>query len=67
MKKLKVYLETSAISYLDPPERGDLSVDVHRLWERIKVGEYEIVISNVTEAEIDDCDEQKKRYSEQLP
>ena len=60
MKKLKVYLETSAISYLDQPERGDLSVDSHRLWERIKAGEYEIVISNVTEVEIDDCDEQKK-------
>ena len=60
MKKLKIYLETSAISYLDQPERGDQSADSHRLWEKIKAGEFEVVISNVVEAEIGDCDEPKR-------
>ena len=60
MKKLKVYLETSAISYLDQPERGERFVDSHRLWEKIKAGEFEIVISDVSVAEIARCDEPKK-------
>ena len=60
MRKLKIYLETSAISYLDQPERGDQSVDSHRLWERIKAGEFEAVISDVVIEEIGRCDEQKR-------
>ena len=48
------------ISYLDQPERGDLSVDSHRLWEKIKAGEYEVVISDVAVTEIARCDEQKR-------
>ena len=60
MRKLKVYLETSAISYLDQPERGDLSVDSHRLWEKLKAGEYEAVISNVVVDEINRCEESKR-------
>jgi len=60
MKKLRIYLETSAISYLDQPERGDMSVDSHRLWEKIKAGEFETVISDVAVAEIAKCDEHKR-------
>ena len=60
MKKLKVYLETSAISYLDQPERGEQSADSHRLWERIKSEEFEAVISDVVIEEIGRCDEQKR-------
>jgi len=57
---LRIYLETSVISYLDQPERGDKAFDSHRLWKKIKVGEFEAVISNVVEAEIEDCDELKR-------
>jgi predicted nucleic acid-binding protein len=60
LKKLKIYLETSAISYLDQPERGDQSVDSHRLWGKIKAGEYEPVVSDVAVTEIARCDEQKR-------
>jgi len=60
MKKLKIYVETTVISYLDQPERGDKAVDSRRLWEKIKAGEFEAVISNVVEAEIGDCDELKR-------
>jgi predicted nucleic acid-binding protein len=45
---------------LDQPERGERSLDSHRLWEKIKAGEFDVVISNVVEAEIEDCDELKK-------
>ena len=61
MKKLKIYLETSAISYLDQPERGDQSVDSHRLWEKLKAGEYEAFISPVVAEELDRCEEPKRK------
>ena len=60
MKKLKIYLETSAISYLDQPERGDKAVDTRRLWEKIKAGEFEAFISPVVAEELDRCDEPKR-------
>jgi predicted nucleic acid-binding protein len=56
MKKLKVYVETSVISYLDQPERGEQATDSHRLWEKLKAGEYEPVVSDVAAAEIARCD-----------
>jgi predicted nucleic acid-binding protein len=30
--------------------------ETHRLWEKIRAGEYEVVISNIVRAEIEDCD-----------
>ena len=60
MKKLRLYLETSVISYLDQPERGVLADDSHRLWEKIKAGEYEVFISNMAIDEINRCDENKR-------
>jgi predicted nucleic acid-binding protein len=62
IKKLRLYLETSAISYLDQPERGDQSVDSHRLWEKLKAGEFEVFISPVAIMEIDRCCEPKLSY-----
>jgi hypothetical protein len=34
--------------------------ETHRLWEKIKGGEFDVVISSVDEAEIDDCEELKR-------
>jgi len=62
IKKLRLYLETSAISYLDQPERGDLSTDSHRLWGKLKAGEFEAFISPVVIMEIDRCSEPKLSY-----
>ena len=62
MKKLRIYLETSAISYLDQPERGDQAADSHRLWEKLKAGEFEAFISPVVVMEIDRCHEPKLSY-----
>jgi predicted nucleic acid-binding protein len=45
-------------------------VETHKLWAAIKAGQYEIVISSVVEAEIDDCDDAKRntlrRYLEEV-
>jgi len=60
MKKLKIYLETSVISYLDQPERGELFADTHKFWEKIKAGEYESFISPVVAEELERCSEPKR-------
>jgi predicted nucleic acid-binding protein len=60
MKKLKIYIETSAISYLDQPERGEQSLDSHRLWEKLKAGEFEAFISPVVIEELGRCNEPKR-------
>lgn len=60
MKKLKVYLDTSVISYLlqdDAPERMK---DTLALWEQFEAGKYDVYLSQVTLDEIDDCPEPKR-------
>ncbi|MDR1581452.1 MAG: hypothetical protein LBS35_13935 [Synergistaceae bacterium] len=41
MKKLRLYLDTSVISYLDQQDAPALMAETHRLWEKIKAGEQE--------------------------
>jgi predicted nucleic acid-binding protein len=60
MKKLKLYLDTSVISYLDQPERRELHRDTHRLWAKLKSGEYDVFISNTTIDELERCKEPKR-------
>jgi len=60
MKKLKIYLETTVVSYLNQPERGDQAADSHRLWEKIKAGEFEAFISPVAIEELERCSEPKR-------
>ena len=52
MKKLKLYFDASAIGYLDeqtsPKEMQDMLV----LWDEIKQGKYDVVLSRVTLDEI---------------
>lgn len=61
MKKQKIYLDTSVISYLyqeDAPEKMD---DTLKLWEILKRGRYEVCISNIVMNEIYECGEEKLR------
>ena len=70
MKKLKLYLDTSVVSHLDQQDAPDKMVETHRLWEKIKAGEFDVFLSDVTIAEINDCTEQKRanllRYLNQI-
>ena len=52
MKKLKIYLDTSAIGYLDEETSPKEMSDMRKLWEMIKSGEYSAVISDITLDEI---------------
>lgn len=59
MAKLKVYLDTSVISYLyqlDAPERMEDTLEV---WEMFRNKKYDVYISNIVLNEISGCNEEK--------
>jgi len=60
MRKLKIYLDTSVIGYLDQHNDPDLMDDTHKLWNQIEDGLYDVVLSDVAIAEIDACHEEKR-------
>jgi predicted nucleic acid-binding protein len=62
MKKLKIYLDTSVISYLqaeDVPEKMSITND---LWIQIQKGRYKACISEMVLQEISNCYEHKRQY-----
>lgn len=60
MKKLKIYLDTSVISYLDQQDAPERMAETQELWEKIKAGEYNIAISDLTFDEVGRCAEPKR-------
>jgi len=60
MKKLKLYLDTSVISHLDAPDAPEKMAETFVLWDEIKSGQYDVVISDITFEELDRCSEPKK-------
>jgi predicted nucleic acid-binding protein len=62
VKKLRVYLDTSVISHLDQQDAPERMADTALIWEDFKSGLYDIVISDLAMAEIDDCAEPKRSF-----
>ena len=60
MQKLKIYIDTSVIGNLDRDEENEIKADTHILWNQIKDDLYDVVISDVTIAEIDACKDEKR-------
>ncbi|MDR1481545.1 MAG: PIN domain-containing protein [Synergistaceae bacterium] len=60
MKKLRIYLDTSVISHLDQQDAPERMAETHRLWSKVKSGEFDIVISDVVLGEINRCEECKR-------
>jgi len=60
MKKLKIYLDTTVISYLDQQDAPERMAETHLLLDKIKAGDFEVVISDVVVREINDCLEAKR-------
>lgn len=61
MKKLKIYLDTSVISYLqadDVPEKMAITND---LWKQIQTGRYKVCISEMVLQELSNCYEEKRQ------
>ena len=62
MKKQRIYLDTSVISHLQAVDASEKMADTLLLWEDIKSGIYDVVISSVTIDEINDCSEPKRSF-----
>ena len=60
-RKIKVYLDTSVISYLDQQDSPEKMQETREVWERLKSGRYEIFISDVVIRELEDCKNDEKR------
>ena len=60
MRKLKIYLDTSVISYLDQHDAAERMAETLDFWQEVKYGKYDIYVSDVTITEISKCNEQKK-------
>ena len=62
MRKLKLYLDTSAISHIDAPDRRDWEAITGEFYRFVKEhpDEFELVASPITLFEIDQCPEPKR-------
>lgn len=60
MKKSKIYLDTSVISYLDQQDAPERMEETRRLWEEMKTGKYDVVMSDIMFDELDKCEESKR-------
>lgn len=60
MRKLKVYLDTSVISYLQQKDTPERMKDTLALWKRFEEGDFEIFLSQLTLMEVEQCPEPKR-------
>jgi predicted nucleic acid-binding protein len=59
MKRVKLFLDTSFLSHLDAPDTPDKMNETHKLWNEVKLGLYDAVISDIVIEEISRCAEPK--------
>jgi predicted nucleic acid-binding protein len=59
-KKLRLYLDTSVISYLFADDTPEKMEDTNRLWQDFINGKYEVFTSATTLEEIGRCHEPKR-------
>lgn len=60
-RKLKVYLDTSVISYLEQDDAPEKMADTRAVWESLKKGDYDIFVSQVVLKELNDCKDLHKK------
>ena len=60
MRKIRLYLDTSIISYLFADDTPEKMNDTVRLWNELVDGKYEIYISDVVTNEVQHCPEPKR-------
>lgn len=59
--KLKAYLDTSVISYLNQTDVPEKMAETLQLWDKFKDNIFDVYISYLTINEIDGCDEEKRK------
>ena len=60
MRKKKIYLDTSVIGHLYPQDVPEEMNDVKRLWEELRTGKYDVIISELTFTELSESPEEKQ-------
>ena len=63
-KRIKVYLDTSVISYLDQQDAPEKMKETREVWDIIKTGKYDVFISTVVLEELQRCKEPKRTLLE---
>ena len=58
--KIRIYLDTSIISYLDQQDTPERMKETQKTWEILKSNKYQVIISSLVLEEISECDEKKK-------
>lgn len=70
MNRIKIYLDTSVISYLDQKDAPEKMKETQDVWKLFKNGVYEVYISDIVLYEINKCNEEKREilldYLEQI-
>jgi len=61
-KKIRVYLDTSVVSYLDQQDTPEKMSETKEVWDKIKEGNYEVFISTLVIDELQKCQEPKRTY-----
>lgn len=59
-EKMKIYLDTSVISYLQQEDVPERMKETLNLWKQFEEGKYDIYLSQVTLDEVGECQEPKK-------
>ena len=62
MRKLRLYLDSSTISHLMANDVAEKMADTKQLWKDFISGKYQLLVSPVVIAEIDQCPEPKRSY-----
>lgn len=60
MHKLRLYLDTSTISHLEQDDVPERMEQTRKVWKILQKGKYEIIISDLVLAEINECKEPKR-------
>lgn len=60
MRTMKVYLDTSVISYINQKDAPERMKETQDIWEFFKKGRYDVYISDVVVYEINKCGMEKR-------
>ncbi len=60
MRKIKVYLDTSVISYLQQEDAPERMKDTLELWKQFENDKYDVCLSQITLDEVGECPEPKR-------
>ena len=58
-RKIRIYLDTSVISYLDQQDMPNRMKETQEVWQILKNDKYEVIISSIALEEIGECQDEK--------